>query len=1494
MQPVQDDSEGGVVAVTDTVKRPPRWLWRTLLVVTLLPLLLLLGLYLGLQQPAFNSWLLRMGADSLQTEAGVEVVAEGEIRIDLLRGIQLKGIAVVWRHPQLGMMKARLDALSLQYSLDQILDRTITVQRLHLGPLQLQGRLTLADSTAAPSNATTNTDLDADALWAEIEPLVMGSALMLQLEDLQITDLTLDVALIQPSQQLHYRGRLGVEGRVEWVAGALRGETQLQIEPYLPVGGLGDETTLRLTDAAGVESTISLRPLLTSHLQWGLSRQQGGWRLEGSQLQQLLNLDGLHLSYGAVSQGAATTAADPISQRASITLPRLQIAFNTQLVSAPRSVASLSTSAVDAPWSTLFPLEQESQLTADIELAAQLDGPIRLDTQIDYTLNWGHQQQLLHNAPWLGAFESSAKQQLVIEQLSLAHEGRQLQLQQLVLEHQSQLSLPAAGEALTLFSRLQLGGDTVTLSQSASQPEEGVAGGGPAITLGLQPSMQLQLDGQITAFTLGLDQQQLAQQLQLELTQQLELRQLALHYPEHPISSSKPQLFRLQGSYAQEQLDLDVGLELQALEQPQWQRPLSLSQQLTLQSDRYLSYLTSSMETRINSKPLLLVALERDTPSQPYHLSLRPSLHLYPLEGLSDYYPAAALLDDLGRPELTLTTLIDMTLPTAALLEADLALMPQWPVTLQGELTLSQHQPPRADFPYLRQPLNIQFDLDKGEWLQLGLQLSAPSLFMGPLRRPIAVELALEQRVNWPLNSRLQATGAVVIDGRPHLDYQLTLHDRAATLHYSTQIRLAADPSMQLYLQPLQQLEQLGSIQLDAKMNGSLRYALAPDNATPQQPTPSILSVDPTHAMSWPTQLQADLVLTQQRAGESALLQLSRPLKLQLTIDKAARLAADLQLSAAEFSTPQLARTMALSLHHHSETPWPPVKTGHSEAEGQLQIDGLPLLGYQLHLDDQPGRLELKGGLELVSEPQLATLSPTLAMLTQIGAGELSLQLTTTLHHPEEGMFSMSPELFSAPSAQVRLQMGLDSRYRQDPLRRGTLFELSQPLSVATQLQWQASELTLSGHISAPAVAQPGVVETQGLQLGIEATVTPGPTATRLPEQVQLQLRLQPADISVIPQQDSAHEEPVSVAPAQPLLPLAVGHLLTPLQLDLAVHRQGAAIELQQLYMDMGLGLLGLQASGEGNSDHRSGQLELLLESTLRAGLLSQPPLAGSGQLKLPLQITVVEGSQLSLEGGLELSQLGLKGEGWGISGANGYIGFSEEVRLNDSGELVFHYLLHKDPFQRVDYGRVEPYLSVHQPLTIDRLGYQQLAIGPLSAYLDLQQNLFHLQQLELDLLNGHLSGQLYLDTQPGGWQAGFMGRVTDIDLAPLLSSGSVLDRREEAPLTARIALNFDINKLLLEGRVDLQRISRQQLLQLLELMDPEYQDEQLAQLRALLRLAYPEWVAINMQRGLMDLEVSISTLPSTMRLTGLPLSPLLQKFLAAPIEQLQQLPIPQ
>ena len=646
----------------------------------------------------------------------------------------------------------------------------------------------------------------------------------------------------------------------------------------------------------------------------------------------------------------------------------------------------------------------------------------------------------------------------------------------------------------------------------------------------------------------------------------------------------------------------------------------------------------------------------------------------------------------------------------------------------------------------------------------------------------------------------------------------------------------------------------------------------------------TVLEIDSERWQEWGLEGRGGIKVGQQRpASDPDGLYLQAPLEVAYQLKNQPLYQIELSLDAPGVKIAPLQAAIPLSLAFSQQFDWP-VTT--AKLKGQVKVDNEEAVSYHFNVIDKAQKLGFDGDISLMASPRWQGYLSELAPLEQIGKVSSRWQLEVDLAHPYP---NLTTQLLSGNSVSVetlldqKADFSLVTELEQAPGLRGSLVEWHETIVLKQQLNHRQEGAKWQSEFNLPHLLLTDQVEVEHLEGDLDLAWSD----ILDPRSIQLNLQIQPAEVTLL-QSVTASENGKGVT--ESATPFKVGKLLTPLSLKAEGQRNNEQLEIPNLSLTAGDPFLSLELSAQGDVKSQEGYLESLMKITLDHQLETKPAMQAKGEIELPLQLNLVKGSQLSLEGGVKFSQLDLNLGGLSLKKLDGKINVEEEL-LWKNEEIHFRYLIPSDPFQRVNYSLVQPYLP-EQTLTFERFSMPLMDIGPGLAGLSLQQNLFQLQPFNLDLLGGHISGQFYLDASPEAWKVGLLSRITQIDLRDILPDHSPLKNEPHSPITARTALTFDIQSRLLEGRVDITAISRQQLLQLLEVVDPDYQDEQLATLRTALRLAHPEWLAIKMESGLMDMEVKISLIPNAIKMRNLPLTPLINHFGATAFTALEQLPL--
>lgn len=682
------------------------------------------------------------------------------------------------------------------------------------------------------------------------------------------------------------------------------------------------------------------------------------------------------------------------------------------------------------------------------------------------------------------------------------------------------------------------------------------------------------------------------------------------------------------------------------------------------------------------------------------------------------------------------------------------------------------------------------------------------------------------------------------------------------------------------------------------------------------QDTFSLNPIQPEQFQSYHATLDFSLVssTTQDR------LSLPQPLRLQLALDlplthfapqlnwqldlpalKSERLTMPLQFAAQSTLAADFGQLSWLDL---AERPSESQLSGLQQLEitSQIHAQQHPLLDLALSLQQQPHQLGWQHQLTLGWHPRWLDLLPEVdrlalwnelalpetlwAQLSALSPVALEHQLQLALDLPWTHVLTEAAQAWlSDPQWPQQAGLTLDEQLIIHPVG-GLDWQLAAPSGWQHQLSWQPETAQLMAQYQVGALSLDEQLQGEGLEVVLNLHTQA--TAGHAPHAIQLNLQGRGDTLAAyLPQVLAAQPESASSRSW-----LALHPLLFPLELNLDAQWDAdfTQLRIQDFSHSFGAGWLAHQLSGELQLDGQAADLQGALHFSPRAGLADQlVALEGSGQLRLPWSLISQDQQLFSLQAQLEFDQLSLQLGDWALEDLHGHIPLDQELRLQADQRLAFAYLLTPEPFQRVDFQQVEPFLGQRPQVRFTQLRSPHLPpIGPLQARMPIQQNLLRLQDFSLGLLGGQLAGHLYLDTRPGAWRLGLLSRIAQVDLRPLLPN---TQHQGQAPISARTAIELDLAQRLLQGRIDVTDITRTQLLQLLELIDPDYQEDQINTARSALRLAHPQRVTLVMRYGLLDMDLQLSLFNEPLRLRGLPLTGLIERFAEDALALPDQLP---
>ena len=773
------------------------------------------------------------------------------------------------------------------------------------------------------------------------------------------------------------------------------------------------------------------------------------------------------------------------------------------------------------------------------------------------------------------------------------------------------------------------------------------------------------------------------------------------------------------------------------------------------------------------------------------------------------------------------------------------------------------------------------------EQLLLHADLTLEQLHTHPLLKAIDLYPSLHLKLHQDL-SLAQIKSQLRLDDLELLSLGLEVHNLAEQLALYPQLQVQLPRSLQQILPEATELEVVGDLSLLLKGQAKWHHG-----------EPQLLQAD-WSALPWGEVFSEWSLEVNQKAAPADGLQLTGPLKLdwsQLSQLDSGHHQLALTLNSAGVLHPPLLRALPINLELQLATD---EQLEELTTQGQLRINHQNLMDWSLKLAQQPQQAVLSGEAHLQALPAWQQFIAEVSELDALGPLQLEQQLHLQLQHPWPNLLAINPETLDLTPLKLNAQ--LNTQLEQPHPPQNAAVHWVQPVRLQQQLQWMASAASVNAQLQLPEVRLADELKLQGLELKLQAQTNSGLE----PSQAKLNLALQQQQV-YLPDQlqiDDLHlqldllldflaehlaanlalnldAEEFQLQPPEEEHPVELTALVFPLGLtsQARANTQTETLNLDTLQLTLGAGWLTQQLSAESDFQGQRLLLEALTRIQLRDQLFAAftGPMQASGELLLPWSLSLVDQEQLYLDAEADFRDLNLQLETAQLQGLQGRVGIQQQLQLINLETLRFSHLLQPDAFQRVDFSRVEPWLESRQDFEIQHLEAEGVGLGPLEATFNLEQNLIRLQDFSLGALGGEVAGQFYLDVNPAGWQLGLLSRATRIDLRQLLPD--TLAATRYSPVNARTAVTFDFSRRLVEGRVDITDINRAQLLQLLDIIDPDHRDPQLATARSGLRAAHPRWVRVEMQNGLMDLTLQLSLFRDPIRVRNLPLSPLVERF---------------
>lgn len=330
-----------------------------------------------------------------------------------------------------------------------------------------------------------------------------------------------------------------------------------------------------------------------------------------------------------------------------------------------------------------------------------------------------------------------------------------------------------------------------------------------------------------------------------------------------------------------------------------------------------------------------------------------------------------------------------------------------------------------------------------------------------------------------------------------------------------------------------------------------------------------------------------------------------------------------------------------------------------------------------------------------------------------------------------------------------------------------------------------------------------------------------------------------------------------------------------------AVLQDNNRFSLEELTAELNHSVIRLSAEASGDFAAKNFQSQGTLSVEIPAEFPNIESQKLQGQIEFPWNMAIYHGQNINLEGVLNFqnmswSKLPSKNSesSFQLLGISGKIPVSEQLLWN--GKLMqFSHLISQNPFERVDFERLQPMIHESGSFLIEKLGFEEKVYGPFQGFFSIRQNMIFAHKFDITLGDGRSNGELYFDAYPKNLQMGILARLTGLNLSEILPRKYLLstpNRNEKLSGRSGLVLNF--NSASIDGRIDLTEIGRSQMITLINMMDPRYENEKMNQARFGLSLAAPSFIQMSFQQGYMDMGFQLSSpIRQEFMIRGIPVS---------------------
>jgi translocation and assembly module TamB len=225
------------------------------------------------------------------------------------------------------------------------------------------------------------------------------------------------------------------------------------------------------------------------------------------------------------------------------------------------------------------------------------------------------------------------------------------------------------------------------------------------------------------------------------------------------------------------------------------------------------------------------------------------------------------------------------------------------------------------------------------------------------------------------------------------------------------------------------------------------------------------------------------------------------------------------------------------------------------------------------------------------------------------------------------------------------------------------------------------------------------------------------------------------------------------------------------------------------------------------------------------------------------------------------------------IDDLDGMVPLVEDFVLK-KGQATFIKATEMNAYPQLRFADQHAFQSHSGALHIERVSVGGLDVTDIAVNLRVTRNQLAIDQIDASVRKGRIAGSSLIDWRGANSTASLRLRLSGIEA----THGDAHERFD-----GNMALNLSLAERSLDGRVEVLRIGRHHLLDLLDEYDPHHQDSATNRVRTALALGYPERVHLLFDRGFASFSVAFGGLARLIKVAevkGIATGPLVERYL--------------